>query len=102
MKSNLVLSGTMRRRRTGLLESNGDGLRTEPPEPGSDHDAGERESSKYSRDDPDAERQRETAHRTRSDEEQHRGGDKGRDVGIENRRERARESSVEGADRGAS
>src|SRR6266446_10546046 len=85
MKSNLVSSGTIRSigmeecKRTGPASRYRELLRAHPPDPPGDHQPCEGECGEDCRDDPDAERHRETADRTGADEEQHGGRDEGRD-----------------------
>src|SRR5882757_6072123 len=103
MKSNLVSSGTMRRRRTAVSFVHVRGadryaLRADPAHPIGDDQAGHRERREQRRDDADAERHREAAHRPGADEEQHGGRDEGGDVGVENGGERTAESGVDRRD----
>src|SRR6185437_13448784 len=64
--------------------SNRHALRPLPPHPSRDNQPGQRKRGKDRGDDADAERDVEAAHRSGADVEQHRGGDEGGDVGIEN------------------
>src|SRR5436305_1449247 len=77
-------------------------LRPLPPYPGRNDQAGQRKRGENRGDDADAERHGKAAHRAGADVEQHGGGDEGRDVGIENGCERAREARVDRRDCGAS
>src|SRR6201987_4719675 len=101
MKSNRVLSGTMRRWRKAVslefkAESDRDVLRSPPANPGRNDQPCQRERGEDRRQDTDAERHRKTPHGARPDEEQHAGGNKRRDVGIKNGCERAREPGING------
>src|SRR3990172_6415760 len=95
MKSNLVSSGTMRSRRNGIL-LDGNALRAPPPDPVGDDQSRYGEGGEHGGDDADAERDGEAAHRTGADIEQHRGGDEGGDIGIENGGQRPTKSSIDG------
>src|SRR5436305_587944 len=77
-------------------------VRPLPPHPARDDQTGQRKRGENRGDDADAERHGKAAHRTGADVEQHGGGDEGRDVGIENGCERAREARVDRRDCGAS
>src|SRR5258707_8708978 len=79
--------------------SNRHALRPLPPHPTRDDQAGEQKRGENRGDDADAERHGKTAHRPGADIEQHRGGDEGGDVGIENRRQRPLESGVDRGNR---
>src|SRR3979411_3380221 len=103
MKSNVVSSVTMRRRRTAfsfvlVRGSDRHALRADPAHPISDDQAGHRERREQRRDDADAERHREAAHRPGADEKKHGGRDEGGDVGVENGGERTAESGVDRRD----
>src|SRR5262252_7566917 len=98
MKSNLVSSGTIRsngmeRCRRTSLPASGDRelLGPLPPHPPGHDQARQGEGGEDGRHDADAERDGEAAHRPAAEEEQHRGGDEGGDVGIEDGGERAGE-----------
>src|SRR5580704_5781286 len=120
MKSNRVSSGTIRRRRTGLLSKKVyvfehdlirkpvstfrdhalDRNRARPPQPhpvGHDQ-TGQREGGEQAGEDADAKRHGKAAHRPGADIEQHRGGDEGGDVGIEDGGEGAGEAGIDGID----
>src|SRR5271155_403902 len=103
MKSNLVSSGTMRRRRKVCLSLGSDWNGARPPHahPISDNQPGQREGGEQAGENADAERNGEAAHRPGADIEQHRGGDKRRDIGIEDSGERAAEAGIDGIDRAA-
>src|SRR5262245_59163519 len=96
IKSNLVSSGTMRRRRMVFSAiSNRNGLRTLPAHPSGNNQACQGEGGEQRGENADAERDGKAADRAGADEEQHGGGDERGDVGIENGRQRAREASVD-------
>src|SRR6478752_2960622 len=86
---------------TGPAISDRHGLRPLPLHPPRHDQAGKGKGGENRGDDADAEGHGEAAHRSGADIEQHRGGDEGRDVGIENRRQRALEASINRRDRGA-
>src|SRR3954465_9757186 len=78
----------------GSAFSNRHALRPLPSHPASDDQAREQERGENRGDNADTERHGEAAHRPGADIEQHRGGDEGGDVGIENGRQRALEAGV--------
>src|SRR6202047_58392 len=82
--------------------SNRHALRPLPPHPGRHDQTGKRKRGKNRGDDADAERDGKAAHRTGADIEQHRGGDEGGDVGIQDRRQRPLEAGVDRRNRVAS
>src|SRR5665213_4463415 len=102
MKSNLVSSGTMRSRRTyfslrmilsenrfplfGIMRVplNRNALGAPPAHPGGDDQPRQGEGGEHRGDDADAERDGKAAHRPGADIKQHRSGDEGGDVGVEN------------------
>ena len=75
--------------------------RTPPAHPGGDDQARDGEGGEHGGDDADAERDGKAAHRPGADIKQHRGGDEGGDIGVENGRERAAEAGVDRVDRRA-
>src|SRR6202051_1980607 len=74
--------------------SNRHALRPLPPHPCRHDQAGQGKGGENRGDDADAERHGEAAHRPGADIEQHRGGDEGGDGGIQDGRQRARETGV--------
>src|SRR6202171_6441424 len=83
----------------GSAFSNRHALRPLPPHPGRHDQAGKRKRGENRGDDADAERHGEAAHRPGADIEQHRGGDEGGDIGIQDRRQRALETGVDRGNR---
>src|SRR3954447_16123984 len=75
------------------------GLRPLPSHPAGDDQPGQRERGEHRGDDADAERHGEAAHRPGADVKQHRGGDEGGDVGIQDGRQRALEAGVDRGNR---
>src|SRR5688572_10161400 len=73
--------------------SNWHGLRPLPSYPAGDDQAGQGKRGEHGGDDADAERHGKAADRPGADVKQHGGGDEGRDVGVQNGRQRAREAS---------
>src|SRR3954464_12776991 len=75
------------------------GLRPLPSHPAGDDQPGQRERGEHRGDNADAKGHGKSAHRPGADVEQHRGGDEGGDVGIQNSRQRALEAGVDRGDR---
>src|SRR3972149_10725262 len=83
------------------LPLNRNALRATPPDPIGDDQSCHGKGGEHGGDDADAERDGKAAHRAGADIEQHRGGDEGGDIGIENGGERTAESGIDRVDRRA-